>query len=318
MRESRETAGKKLKICYDNGCRKGDTQMQQQQAKSPEAYEMRLSRSLVRILAVLLFCCPQLADNFSGVIDPNGMTVESRIRTPQGFNRVPAAENSFAAYLRQLPLKPHGAKVLLYDGRIKESTGVYDAVVDLGIGKKNLHQCADAVIRLRAEYLFRQKRFQQIHFNFTNGFRADYAEWRKGKRVVVQGNKTYWAAARNSAATHRDFWNYLEVVFSYAGTRSLARELEPASVGDLRSGDVFIQGGSPGHAVIVVDLAVDPQNSEKIFLLAQSYMPAQELQILKNPADRRRSPWYSAGFGDVLATPEWTFYRTDLKRFAPR
>jgi hypothetical protein len=318
MRESRETTGKKLKICYDHGCRTGVAEMRQWQAKSPEADEMKLSRVPARILAVLLFCCPQPADHFPGMIDPNGMTVESRIRTPQGFQRLQAADASFAFFLRRLPLKPHGAKVLLYDGRIKENNGVYDAVVDLAIGNKNLHQCADAVIRLRAEYLYRQKRFQQIHFNFTNGFRADYVEWRKGKRVVVQGNQTYWAPAQCSAATYRDFWNYLEVVFSYAGTRSLARELEPASVGDLRSGDVFIQGGSPGHAVIVVDMAVDPQNSEKIFLLAQSYMPAQELQILKNPADRKLSPWYSTGFGDILATPEWTFSRTDLKRFAPR
>lgn len=278
---------------------------------------MKLSRSLPRILAVLLFCCPQLADNFAGLIDPSGMTVESRIRTPQGFQRVQDPAASFADFLRRLPLKPHGTKVRLYDGRVKENNGVYDAVVDLKIGAKDLHQCADAVIRLRAEYLYRQKRFQQIHFNFTNGFRADYGEWRKGKRIVVQGNRAHWAPRHNSAGTYEDFWDYLEVVFSYAGTRSLARELEPANPDDLRSGDIFIQGGSPGHAVIVVDLAIDARNSRKIFLLAQSYMPAQELHILKNPADRRLSPWYSAGFGDVLATPEWTFHGTDLKRFAP-
>lgn len=277
---------------------------------------MKPFQMMARILAVLLFCCSLPADHPAGLIDPAGMTVESRIKTPPGFLRVQAASGSFADFLRQLPLKPHGAKVRLYDGGIKENNGIYDAVVNLKIGHKNLHQCADAVIRLRAEYLYGQKKFAEIHFNFTNGFRAGYSEWLKGNRVVVRGDRTFWAYVRPTANTDEDFWNYLEMVFSYAGTLSLARELEPARVDDLRSGDVFIQGGAPGHAVIVIDLAVDPQSGEKVFLLAQSYMPAQEIQILKNPHDRGRSPWYAAGFGDVLSTPEWTFRWTDLKRFA--
>jgi hypothetical protein len=43
-------------------------------------------------------------------------------------------------------------------------------------------------------------------------------------------------------------------------------------------------------------------------------MPAQEIQILKNPINKT-SPWYSVDFGEILETPEWTFYKTDLKRF---
>jgi len=83
----------------------------------------------------------------------------------------------------------------------------------------------------------------------------------------------------------------------------------------MQIGDVFIQGGSPGHCVIVVDMAHDPKTGEKIFILAQSYMPAQDIQILKNPSNAAISPWYSVDFGDVLKTPEWTFTKGDLKRF---
>jgi hypothetical protein len=239
-----------------------------------------------------------------------------RIRVPIGFERVQVAAGSFAQFLRRLPLKPHGSKVLLFNGRIKENNGIYDAVVDLKIGNRDLHQCADAVIRLRAEYLYRQKRFQRIHFNFTNGFRADYAEWMKGNRVVIQGNGTRWARSHNPANTYPDFWAYLEVVFSYAGTFSLARELKPVNMAALQIGDIFIRGGSPGHAVIVVDLAIHSRQGEKIFLLAQSYMPAQEIQVLRNPGSPGQSPWYSTEIRDVLVTPEWTFHKTELKRFA--
>ncbi|HSQ34547.1 MAG TPA: DUF4846 domain-containing protein [Candidatus Binatia bacterium] len=258
----------------------------------------------------------QAGNNASGWLDPHGMTVEERIRVPRGFVRVPAANDSFAAYLRQLPLKPHQTPVRLYNGLIKANRGAHDAVVDLAIGDRDLHQCADAVIRLRAEYLFRQKQFGRIHFFLTNGFRMDYDEWRKGKRLVVHGNRTHWEQRRGPNDSEADFWNYLEVVFSYAGTLSLAKELKPAGLADMQIGDVFIQGGSPGHAVIVIDLAVDPQSGEKRFVLAQSYMPAQEIHVLRNPGDPGNSPWYGAGRGEDVRTPEWVFRSSDLKRFA--
>lgn len=85
----------------------------------------------------------------------------------------------------------------------------------------------------------------------------------------------------------------------------------------LQPGDVFIKGGSPGHAVIVVDVAIYTQIGKKVFLLAQSYMPAQQIHILVNPANRGLSPWYELSDNDEgkLYTPEWVFEKKDLKRF---
>jgi hypothetical protein len=108
----------------------------------------------------------------------------------------------------------------------------------------------------------------------------------------------------------------LRNVFTYAGSQSLSRELaavkEPAQ---MAIGDVFIRGGSPGHAVLVVDMAEKPATGEKVFLLAQSYMPAQDIHVLKNPRGAPLSPWYPVRFGDTLRTPEWEFKSTELKRF---
>lgn len=78
-------------------------------------------------------------------------------------------------------------------------------------------------------------------------------------------------------------------------------------------GDVFIRGGAPGHAVLVVVVAAK-EAGESIFLLAQSYMPEQDIHILKNPGSDI-SPWYRARSGGELITPEWTFQYQDLKRF---
>lgn len=253
--------------------------------------------------------------NENKLINPEGSTVETRFLLPPEYERIKTEEKSFYRYLRELPLKPHGSEVLFFDGKIKENKNIYDAVVDLKIGDKDLHQCADAIMRLRAEYFYNNGLYDKIHFNFTNGFRAEYSEWTKGKRIVIKGNKTYWKQTASPSNTYNDFWNYLETIFTYAGTYSLSKELIPVNIDDLKSGDIFIQGGFPGHAVIVVDLAINSKTKEKIFLLAQSYMPAQEIQILKNPNDENISPWYSVNFDTDLITPEWKFQKSDLKRF---
>jgi hypothetical protein len=105
------------------------------------------------------------------------------------------------------------------------------------------------------------------------------------------------------------------MVFRYAGTLSLSRELEPVEWGRMEPGDVLIRGGSPGHAVIVVDMARDTVNGHKYFLLAQSYMPAQEIHVLKNLLRPDISPWYSLDNSDRIDTPEWTFLPSELRRF---
>lgn len=253
--------------------------------------------------------------NKTDYINPDGVTIETRFNVPDGYKRIEVIPGSFGQYLRQLPLKPHGTEVKFFDGSIKENNNIYDAVINLEIGDKDLHQCADAIMRLRAEYLWNKEEYDKIHFNFTNGFRVDYSEWMKGKRISVKGNKTSWVRKYAPSNSYEDFWDYLEIIFMYAGTLSLEKELESSDVSELKTGDIFIKGGSPGHAVIVVDMAVNPNTNEKIFLLAQSYMPAQELQVLKNPSDENLSPWYSVNFGEELKTPEWKFSKKHLKKF---
>ena len=169
-------------------------------------------------------------------------------------------------------------------------------------------------MRLRAEYLYQKKLFDSIHFNFTNGFNASYSTWRQGKRIKVKGNSVTWFTTTQKGDSRNSFDKYLTMVFSYAGTLSLEKEMKKVVVKDMQIGDVFIQGGSPGHAVIIVDMA-KKETGETIFLLAQSYMPAQEIHVLKNFNNQNLSPWYSAKILETIITPEWTFTKNNLKRF---
>lgn len=61
------------------------------------------------------------------------------------------------------------------------------------------------------------------------------------------------------------------MVFMYAGTASLSKELRTVPYTSLQAGDVFIKGGSPGHAVIVVDVAIHPKTKRKFFIGAKLY-----------------------------------------------
>jgi hypothetical protein len=247
--------------------------------------------------------------------DP-AQTIAVRIPVPEGYSRVNLPEGSFGEWLRSLPLKPKNSQVHLYNGKLKSNQNVHYAVVDIDAGTVDLQQCADAVIRMRAEYLYTQKDYENLHFNFTSGFRAEFKKWSQGYRIKVKGNNVSWVKTAAMSDSYPVFKEYLLSVFNYAGTSSLSKELKPVSdVKDMQVGDVFILGGFPGHTVLVVDMCENKKTGEKLFMIQQSYMPAQEIHILKNYNNGVLSPWYSLNFKGDLLTPEWTFSRDQLKRF---
>ena len=59
--------------------------------------------------------------------------------------------------------------------------------------------------------------------------------------------------------------------------------------------------------------AILNEKNEVKFMLAQSYMPAQDIQILVG--DDGKSPWYDLNFGEYLYSAEYTFSKNDLKTF---
>ena len=237
-----------------------------------------------------------------------GNTVATRFNVPAGYARKAYANGTFGNYLQQLPLKPAGTLTKRYNGETKPNK-VAAAVIDISVGTSDLQQCADAIMRLRAEWLFAEKRFDDIAFDLTNGFNMKYSEWKQGKRLNASCNG--WNTGGTASDTHDDFMNYMKKIFTYAGTLSLSKELQTKNIANLEAGDVFIKGGSPGHAVLVVDVAEGSEG--KLFLLAQSYMPAQDIEILKNLNNTGMSPWFKANEMDKLLTPEWKFDWSQLK-----
>jgi hypothetical protein len=240
--------------------------------------------------------CQQPAGNITQHPDQETLSISTiaDISLPAGFTRLPAGRDSFTAWLRNIKVKKD-RQVYLYNGRLKRNQDAQFAVLDIPVGAKDLQQCADAVMRMRAEYLYQQNRFSEISFADNNG-------------------KKYNCPA---GTDRKNFERYLESVFAYCGTASLEKQLRRVPVfNNIQPGDVLIKGGFPGHAVMVMDVAAD-SSGRKIYLLAQSYMPAQDIHILKNPMYENLSPWYLAENDDNLFiySPEWTFSAKELRRW---
>ena len=226
---------------------------------------MKTKHTIPIILSAFLLSCTGKTNGQSQQSVEKTPTVEQaatakkqRLAPPPGYKKVKLTEGTFGSFLRNLPLKPVGSDLHYYNGSIKRRNYA-GAVVDIDFGHGEVEQCADAVIYLRALWLWQTKQYDKIHFNFTNGFRADYARWAKGERIHI--DKKTWRCwySKDTAAdySYKTFRKYLNLVFTYAGTASLEKELTTITGKELQVGDVIINGGHPGHTVIVVDKAVN-------------------------------------------------------------
>lgn len=211
------------------------------------------------------------------------------IPVPKGFTRTVNNEDGFAGWLRAVALKTDQT-VYLFNGTKKENQSAQFAVLDVSTGTSDLQQCADAVMRLRAEFLFARERFGDIRFTDNEG-------------------TTY---AFSAPFTRNHFDQYLKTVFGMCGSASLSKQLHSKPLSTIQPGDVLIRGGFPGHTVMVMDVAKDPVGNT-VYLIAQSYMPAQDIHLLKNPTDAQLSPWYRVTNETLIETPEYIFHNNELK-----
>jgi hypothetical protein len=237
------------------------------------------------------------------------------IPTGDGYERTTVEKGSSGEWLRRVKLK-EDARIYLYNGELRYDQSTQFAVLDMPVGNKDLRQCADAILRLRAEYFFEQSNMDSIHFRATDGTELSFAKWLNGERYGLNGRKLKaYISAKCADNKRMQLEQFLEVVFSYCGTISLDRETRFVyDFSDIQIGDVLIKAGSPGHTMIVVDVAMN-ETGEKFFMLAQSFMPAQDIHIVKNLTSEKISPWYKVGVGPKIITPQWIFYRNQLKRW---
>jgi Domain of unknown function (4846) len=106
--------------------------------------------------------------------------IETALAPPAGFKRAAVRADGFAGWLRRLPLAPAGTPVLLHDGRPLVDQAIIAAVVDIDTGTSDLQQCADAVMRLRAEFLYSRGLLGAIGFDLVNSERYPFSAYSRG------------------------------------------------------------------------------------------------------------------------------------------
>jgi hypothetical protein len=134
----------------------------------------------------------------------------------------------------------------------------------------------------------------------------------EGIKVIPKHDKISFVSSNNSRqTTHESLRNYLDIVYAYANTISLCKELKSAT--DFEIGTIIIKPGSPGHTCIIIDETINDKG-EKLFKLAEGYMPAQSIYILSNPYDEAISPWYKLNKGEII-TSSYDFTNYQIKKF---
>jgi hypothetical protein len=271
-------------------------------------------------LALVMICSPAVAGEYPWLADVEGVDtvrLESRFPVPDGFVRVPVRDGSYADWLRGLPVRTDRKEVRTYTGASIGSPS--SGVVLLDVGRRNLQQCADSVIRLHAEYHWQRGGADKVGYHFTSGDLSTWKAWRHGERFSVKGSRVKRVRGGSRKADHSAFRVYLDHVFRYAGTRSLHRDSEPME-GPIEGGDFFVQGGAPGHAIIVLDVAVHP-DGRRVGLVGQGFLPAQEFHIVGASGSHvLNAVWFLLPeTGAALDTPSWSpFERSSLRRFTLR
>ena len=230
------------------------------------------------------------------VIKPKELKIFTRFETPENYKR--SIQNTeFAKWLNNLSLKNSNVPVYTYEGRVKTNPNVYVGVIDLVQPKKNLQFNSNALLRLRAEYLYRSKNYKKLD-ELSN----------------IKANPTTYTDFTNGDNSYNKFTEYLNNYLSSITPNSINELLTRVSLKEIQIGDIFFQSGNiKNHGVIVIDMAKN-YKGQKLFILAQSYYPSQDIQVLTNPSNDFISPWYEAKEG-VLLTPEWRFLTSDLMRF---
>ena len=235
-------------------------------------------------------------------LNPSGMTVESRFLPPEGYVRK-TYDDPYTDYMRKLPMLPDGSPVLIYTGEIREYQDTQVGVLNIDVGKRDLQQCSDAAQRLRAEYLYQTGQHEKIHYHFSNGMALPWDKWRAGWRVKKEKNKTWLVKTSSSDNSYQNFRKYLDMLFMYAGVNSVMKESKVLDIADVRPGDAL---AAVGHLIIILDVVENAEGKKKL-LLAQSYIPAQQIEVLKNPYSH--NPWYDAESVQKcpFITPGWEY-----------
>lgn len=263
-----------------------------------------MRKSLLKIGLGILLCSCTFMQQDSDLLQVNQNTLSTRIETPSGYKRIEVEKSSFGGFIRDLEVKPDQSPILDYQGNQIMNQSSHLAIINLDVGKKDLQQCADACIRIRAEYLWNRNEKDALSFQLTNGQKVHWKEWSEGMRPHLKNNKITFSKDSEKDESKANFRKWLDFVYTYAGTISLSKQLHPTN--ELSIGDIIVTPGSPGHVVMIADIAENSRH-ERIYLLLEGYTPAQSIHVLTGESALGNA-WQHITVGSDLETARYSFH----------
>ena len=250
----------------------------------------------MKFVLVYLFVLFEIVPAQTCFLKPSDVNVEKfdtileRFSPPVGYQRIPADSNSFAFWLRQMPLLPEHSPVKDYKNKIfkQSNDSTIAAVAAYDIKGHNLEQCMDILLRFRAKYLVENDKQNEIQFPLPDGLMLSWIEWTNGLRPKFKGEHFYLEKVAQPDTSYRSFKRYLNTIFEYSSTQAFYhyyKDIEPDS---LQSGDFIVKQGTKGHAVMIVDLARD-KDGKLVALIGQGDTPACQFYLLNF---KKGNPWF--------------------------
>ncbi len=220
----------------------------------------------------------------------------SDIAPPSGFKRVANEANSYANYLRSLPLSTQ-SRVKLWNGSFLphdyyQSLGIVDLPL---LFDEDLEQCADFSMRLWSEYL---KSIDSLKYLSLFDF---------------------YGRKKSFAKSGKSFQDYLYWHMKYSNSYSIKLGAERVSLlSELRAGDMFVQNDSEesiGHVSVVIDQATN-NVGQSVYLVGYSFMPAQQFHIEEANEQYGPQGWFTAdGYYRYAEDVFGSFGKPNLRRY---
>ena len=213
---------------------------------------------------------------------------------PNDYKRIEIEKNSFAEYLRNLPLKEKGSDVINYRGDVFKSGSDTSVafIVNMDIMGRRLEQCMDILVRLYAEYLWSVKQIDSLILPLPGGYWLQWRDWQSGLRPFFKGIKMKMQKSIQHGNPEQIYQSYLNTIYNESHTQQFFHAYQSVPRENVQIGDIIIKKGTKGHAVMIVDLAKNKEG-ELAALIGNGDTPACQLFLLNYKVNR---PWIPLKF----------------------
>ncbi len=232
----------------------------------------------------------------------NGVPLSSLYPAPPATSRLETEEGSFADWLAGLPVDTSHTVLHYYTGDVALQQNGHAGIIDIPV-KNNVQDSRKLIMRIYAEYLYQQGRYDDLQFSNAKGEVINPRIWFSGKYPGQPFRFPY-----------SDFRKYLNETLGAASWKMWMQQLKKISRFEARAGDIVYQKSGGSHAMLIA-AAAEGRNGQRYLLFVEGATPPAEMHVVANNEVPALGPWYPMLEGTPVRTPYWVFNDKNFYRF---